>query len=137
MRRVSFIVMFSFVLSFGYALRAAEAPSPEYVKAMKTLGALVGGLSKPGASEDFEAVKKASAEAKAAFAVTENFWKAKGDAEALKLAEAGSKYSADLGVVANLTSSEGVEAAVKDIASTCKPCHDGHREKAAEGFVIK
>ena len=29
MRRVSFIVMFSFVLSFGYALRAAEAPSPE------------------------------------------------------------------------------------------------------------
>ncbi len=137
MRLVSLLVMFGFIASNGFALWAAEAPSAEYVTAMKTLGGAVQGLMKPGGFEDFEAAQKAATDMKAAFAVVDKYWKAKGDTEAVSLVATGTKGAGDLGVVAGMSSAEGIEAAVKDIAGTCAPCHTAHREKVGDGFQIK
>jgi hypothetical protein len=137
MRLVSLLVIFGFIASNGFALRAAEAPSAEYAAAMKTLGGAVQGLMKPGGFEEFEAAQKAATDVKAAFAVVDKYWKAKGDTEAVSLVAAGIKAAGDLGVVAGMTSSEGIEAAAKDIAATCAPCHKAHREKVGDGFQIK
>lgn len=138
MRRVTGFLMFALVVAIGLVVRAAEPAPADYSKAMKDLGGLMQALGKPGASEDFELAKKSAATARDAFAIVQAYWKAKGDTTATKLAETGTKAAADLNVVATLVSSEGVEAAVKDLAATCVACHAAHREKMPDGsFQIK
>jgi cytochrome c556 len=124
---------------FGIAAIAAEKPSDEYQKAMKDLGGVAQSLSKPEATEDFPAVTKSVETAKAAWTTVEKYWRTKATAEdAMKLVQAGSKAAADMGVAANLTSAEGVQAALKDMTDTCRACHEAHREKQADGtFLIK
>src|SRR5262245_12038251 len=110
MRRVQFALMFSFCVVIALVVRAAEKPTPEYQKAMKDLGGMMQALTKPGAFEDFELAKKSAASARDDFSVVQKYWSAKGNTEAVKLADAGTKAAADLAVVAGLTSAEGVEA---------------------------
>ncbi len=138
MRHVQSFVTCGFIAAIAMIVHAAEKPSADYQKAMKDLGGIVGALTKPGASEDFELAKQASITAKDAFGVAEKYWSTRGDAEAVKLAKAGAKAALDLNVVAGLSSPEGVEAAMKDMTETCTPCHTAHREKAEDGsFQIK
>ncbi len=137
MRRLSFAITCLLVASMIAAVRAAEKPSAEYQQAMKDLAGAMGALGKPGASEDFELAKKQGEAAKNAFAVTLRYWTAKGVPDAMKLSDAGVKAVADLLVSANLSSAEGIQAAMKDMGGTCQACHQAHREKTAEGFEIK
>lgn len=137
MRRLSLAITFLFVASFGLAVRAAEKPPADFQKAMKDLAASMGALSKPGATEDFDLGKAQGQASKDAFAVVVKYWNAKGAADAIKLADTGAKAAADLFVSANLSSSEGIQAAMKDMGATCQACHQTHREKAADGFEIK
>jgi hypothetical protein len=138
MRQGRLMMTIGFTIALGLMVRAAEKPSPEYVKAMKDLSGVVQALTKPGASEDFELAKKNATTAKDAFDLVKTFWAGKGATDAVKLADAGSKAVADLSVSANLSSKEGVEAALKDMRATCATCHTAHRDKAADGsFEIK
>jgi len=137
MRRLSLALSCLLVVSMIAAVHAAEKPTAEYQKAMKDLGATMAALGKPGASEDFELVKTQGAAAKDAFAVTLKYWNAKGAPDAIKMSDTGAKAVADLLVSANLSSAEGVVAAMKDMGGTCQACHQAHREKTAEGFEIK
>ncbi|MGE0392182.1 MAG: hypothetical protein AB7I25_00660 [Vicinamibacterales bacterium] len=137
MRRLSLATTCLLIASMIAAVRAAEKPSAEYQKAMKDLGGVMATLGKPGASEDFELAKKQGEVAKEAFAVTLRFWNGKGAPDAIKLADAGAKAVADLNVSANLSSAEGIQAALKDMGGTCQACHMAHREKTADGFEIK
>ncbi len=92
----------------------------------------------PAASEDFEVVSKAAQSALDAFVIVEEYWVTRGDKEAANIASIAKKAAADLGVVANLNSVEGVEFAVGELTATCMSCHAAHREKAADGsFLIK
>jgi len=137
MRRLSLALSCLLVVSMLAAVHAAEKPPAEFQKAMKDLGGAMGALGKPGASEDFELAKTQGQASKDAFAVVLKFWSSKGAPDAIKLAETGGKAAADLFVSANLSSSEGIQAAMKDMGSTCQACHMAHREKTADGFEIK
>lgn len=137
MRRLYFVTTCVLVASMAVAVRAAEKPPADYQKAMKDLGAAMGALSKPGAAEDFALGKQQAQASKDAFAVTLKYWNAKGAADAIKLAETGGKAAADLYVSADLSSTEGIQAAMKDMGATCAACHTAHREKTADGFEIK
>ncbi len=137
MRRLSLAITCLLVASMIAAVRAAEKPSAEFQKAMKDLGGAMAALGKPGASEDFDLAKKQGQAAKDAFAVVLKYWNAKGVPDAIKLSETGAKAAADLYVSADLSSSEGIQAAMKDMGGSCQACHQAHREKTAEGFEIK
>ena len=137
MRHLYLVTTCLLVASMAVAVRAAEKPPAEFQKAMKDLGGAMGALSKPGAVEDFALVKKQGQAAKEAFAVVVKFWSSKGTTDAVKLAETGAKAVADLNVSADLSSTEGVQAAMKDMGATCAACHTAHREKTADGFEIK
>ena len=137
MRRLSIVTTCLLVASMAVAVRAAEKPPADYQKAMKDLGGAMGALSKPGASEDFALAKTQGQAAKEAFAVVVKFWSAKGTTDAVKLAETGGKAVSDLLVSADLSSTEGIQAAMKDMGATCAACHMAHREKTADGFEIK
>lgn len=137
MRRLSLALSCLLVVSMIAAVNAAEKPSAEFQKAMKDLGGAMAALGKPGASEDFELGKKQGQAAKDAFAVVLKYWNTKGAPDAVKLSDAGAKAAADLFVSANLSSSEGIQAAMKDMGATCQACHQAHREKTADGFEIK
>ena len=75
--------------------------------------------------------------AKEALQLVHDYWSKKNDAEAVKLVATAVKAVADLGVAASFSSGEGVAAAVKDLGATCAACHTAHREKTADGFLIK
>ncbi len=137
MRRLYFVTTCVLVASMAVAVRAAEKPPADFQKAMKDLGAAMGALSKPGAAEDYELGKTQGRAAKDAFAVVVKFWSSKGTTDAVKLAETGAKAAADLYVSADLSSAEGIQAAMKDMGATCAACHTAHREKTADGFEIK
>ncbi len=137
MRRLSLALTCLLVASLTVATRAAEKPPADFQKAMKDLGAAMGALAKPGASEDFALATKQAQASKDAFAVVVKYWNAKGAADAVKLADTGAKGAADLLVSASLSSSEGIQAAMKDMGATCQACHTAHREKTADGFEIK
>lgn len=137
MRRLYLVTTCLLVASMAVAVRAAEKPPADFQKAMKDLGAAMGALSKPGASEDYALGKTQGQASKDAFAVIVKYWNAKGTADAVKLAETGAKAAADLYVSADLSSSEGIQAAMKDMGATCQACHTAHREKTADGFEIK
>ena len=137
MRVVSVTVVLGVLLSIGSALRAADPPPPEYKTAMQTLGGVMKRLNEPGAFLNFGAAKEAADEAKAAFAVVEAFWSARGDEKAVALAAEGVKAADDLATVADLYNPESVATAVEHLTSTCMPCHAAYREKAGSGFLIK
>ncbi len=137
MRRLFLPSICLLVFSLSVGVGAAEKPPADFQKAMKDLGAAMGALSKPGATEDFELAKKCGQSSKDAFAVVVKFWNQNGAADAVKLAETGAKAAADLYVSADLSSSEGIQAAMKDMGGTCQACHQAHREKTADGFEIK
>src|SRR5438477_563215 len=103
MRRLHLVMTLALVGAMAMALRAAEKPSADYQKAMKDLGAVAAAEAKPGAHEDMDLARKSAATAKDAFGVVEKFWNAKGVADAVKLAEAGTKAAQDLNVVSGFS----------------------------------
>lgn len=125
-----------------WVLSAAEKPPDDYKKAMTTLATFVQDMSKPDASEDFPLAKKYVPIVRDAFADVEKYWTDRNADRQffpeINTAREGIKLASDMGVAANLSSAEGVAAAVKDISGRCQPCHDAHREKAPDGtFLIK
>ena len=126
--RYGFVMLtVSVTLASALAVRAAEKPSPEHVKAMKDLFDVVQAMTKPDATTHVELATKSSATAKDAFAIVKKYWDLGGDVEAKKLADAGVKAAGELGISAYMTSADGIAAAVKDLRATCAPCHMAHR----------
>lgn len=136
MRRIHLAATVFGLFVIGAILSAADAPPADFKKAMQDIGACVQALSKPGATEDMELAKKSAITMKAAFTVVENYWNNK-DAEAARLAHTGFKAAADIQVSTQFASVEGVTQGLQDLTATCTACHTAHREKGADGFLIK
>jgi hypothetical protein len=136
MRRIHIITLTACVLAIGLILQAAEPPSAEFKKAMQDIGACVQALSKPGATEDMDLAKNSAVKMKDAFTLVERYWHGR-DTDAAKLANTAIKAAADIQVSTQFNSVEGVTAGMKDLTATCATCHTAHREKTADGFVIK
>lgn len=138
MRNNFVMLTIGFTVAFSLVARAAEKPTPEFVKAMKDLIGVVQTMTKPDAATDFELATKSSVTAKAAFAVVKKYWDTGNDLEAIKLSDASVKAAGELGISSYMSSAEGIAAAVKDLRATCAPCHMAHRtELADKTFEIK
>jgi hypothetical protein len=71
------------------------------------------------------------------FAKVHAFWKQKNVADAMKFAmaaEGGFKQVADAAAAGNF---DAASAQLKEIQANCANCHNAHREKTADGFMIK
>lgn len=131
---------------------ASEKPPESYRKSMQTLEAFSESIGPAMTDADYDAVTRSAVSAKEAFGTVEYFWKTRKGAalaardaadavksdEAAKLAWAGAKAAADLGVAASLRNSEGIAFAAQAITGLCAGCHARHREQMADGtFQIK
>jgi hypothetical protein len=139
----------SAVVALGLALHANEKPSAEYQKAMQDIGAaaqqlradikeLQGLVERGGDPPSYMAVEKDTAILKAAFATIVAFWNAKKTDDAMKLANAAAKATADLETAVKEMDFEGITKAAGAMSGTCNPCHTAHRERLPDGtFEIK
>lgn len=122
-------------------VRAADAPPPEFVAAMKEAAGFMQEMGKPGAESDFDKTKRYVPIVRDAFAVVERYWldrNQEGNYFAdIARAEEMIKLASDMGVAANLQNAEGVRWAVQTLGERCKTCHDARREKGPDGFLIK
>jgi hypothetical protein len=66
------------------------------------------------------------------------YWRQKNAADAVKLSEEGKAAAVELASAAHAGDAEKADAAFKKVGGTCRPCHDAHREKLADGkYKIK
>jgi cytochrome c556 len=137
MRKSGWVVAMVFVGAFGFVATGAEKPPDDYVKAMKDISAAAAALGKVEPT-DFAGAAKLGQTVKTSMTVAQTYWRNKGVADALEQANAAIKAIDDLGVAAGMSSTDGVEAAVKDLRATCAACHTAHRERMPDGtYMIK
>ena len=138
MPRAFAIATACFVISLGLTARAGEKAPPDHVQAMKDLINVVQTMVKPGMYADFEVAKKSAASAKDAYVIVQKFWDGRGDPEAIKLSQAGTKAAGEIAMAADAKSAADVEKATTALRATCAPCHRAHREELpGGGFEIK
>ena len=137
MRKAGLFVALGFVGVFGFVASGAEKPPDDYVKAMKDISAAAGALGKIEAT-DFDGAAKLGATIKSSMLIVQTYWRTKGVNDALEQANAAIKAIDDLGVSAGMSSTDGIEVAVKDLRATCGACHTAHRERLPDGtYMIK
>ena len=137
MRKAGLFVALGFVGVFGFVVSGAEKPPADYAKAMKDISAAAAALGKIEPT-DFDAAGKLGATVKNSMLIVQTYWRTKGVPDALEQATKAIKAVDDLNVAAGMSSSDGVEAAVKDLRNTCGTCHTAHRERLADGtYEIK
>lgn len=61
------------------------------------------------------------------------FWRQRGAADAVKLSEEGKAAAVVLASAAHSGDEAKAAEALKTLGGTCKPCHEAHRERIAEG----
>jgi cytochrome c556 len=113
----------------GAAALAQE--NPEFVTWMKTTGNASGVLKKLDKKTGEDAVRSAEKIG----GVYENmigFWRQRNAPDAVKLSEEGKAAALQLASAAGAGDAEKADTAYKALNSTCKPCHDAHREKIGE-----
>lgn len=118
---------------FGLTVMANEKPSDAYVKNMKDTNAAVRSLKDNVESKNWTGAATDAAKLKTLFAETQAFWEKKGASDAVTAAKTGATSAAELETAAKAKNESGVMSAQKTLASTCKTCHDAHRERLPDG----
>jgi hypothetical protein len=121
-------------LASGLIVSAQEDKFEEWMKSVNSsMGALRKAEKKTGA--------EAAAHAEKVGAVYENmigFWRQRNAEDALKWSQDGKAAAAELASAATAGDDEKAMAAFAKVGSTCKPCHEAHRDKTPEGkYKIK
>jgi hypothetical protein len=124
---------------------AAEKPTEEYVKAMKTLQTVADELPRSLAAEDHGALDQLVIAARPALGVLEKYWTDRQVEDALLTAQKASKAIAEISVAVHLLTSgpnllavEGAEESIKTFVAACSACHTAHREQLPDrSYVIK
>jgi len=70
---------------------------------------------------------------KTLFQTTETFWTERKAEDAITAAKEGMTAADALEKAAKAKNESGVTAASKTLTSTCKTCHDAHRERLPDG----
>ena len=73
----------------------------------------------------------------AQFDKVEAFWTARDTADAVKLTQAAIAALEPIRVASDEQSTQGAQAAVRELQTTCQACHAQFREETADGFRIK
>ncbi|MGE3404940.1 MAG: cytochrome c [Vicinamibacterales bacterium] len=121
----------------GISVWAAEKPSAEFQAAMKNAGGAMQSIGKATAAMDYAQVEKDAATLTATFqTVGKHFTEAKNDA-ALVHCKAAFEATGELAAAAKAKDAAAIGAATKKLGGACGACHMAHREKTADGFLIK
>ena len=99
---------------------------------MRQTGAASGALGKLNSKTGPEAV----AHAEKLGVIYENmigYWRQRNAADAVKWSEQGKAAAVALASAANSGEAEAAASALNRLNGTCRPCHDAHREKMADG----
>ncbi|MEO7132628.1 MAG: hypothetical protein ABI024_00260 [Vicinamibacterales bacterium] len=115
--------------------------SPEEMsldKAMKGVGGANGALRKGVDAMNAELVKTNTEILKKAFAETEAFWKARGKADAVKIAQTAHAAAAAIETAAGMGNWNEAKAQNTTLGQQCAACHGVYRERGEDGsFFVK
>ena len=67
----------------------------------------------------------------------EAFWAARGTDDAVAFIQASLEKLRPIEAAADAMDIGAAQAAVRDLRTTCQPCHDQYREETADGFQFK
>lgn len=123
------------ITASGLVLTAQDdAKFEEWMKSVDTSAKVLRKVEKKTGAETVENAEKIGA----AYENMIGYWRQKNAADALKLSEEGKAAAVELASAANAGDAEKAEAAFKKVGGTCRPCHEAHREKLADGkYKIK
>jgi cytochrome c556 len=107
-------------------------------KAMKSVGGANGALRKGVEASNAELVKTNTAILTKAFAETEAFWKTRGKADAVKMAQEARNAAQAIEVAAGMGNWNEAKAQITTLGQQCSSCHGVYRERGEDGsFFIK
>ena len=107
-------------------------------KAMKGVGGANGALRKGVDAMNAELVKTNTEILKKAFAETEAFWKARGKADAVKIAQTAHAAASAIETAAGMGNWNEAKAQNTTLGQQCAACHGVYRERGEDGsFYIK
>jgi cytochrome c556 len=104
----------------------------EFFKLMKTTGKENNALRKLDPKTGQEAAASAERIA-SAFNQMHGFWTKRNVTDAAKWTEEGKAAADELLAAARAGNTDKATTAYANLASTCKPCHEAHREKLPDG----
>jgi cytochrome c556 len=125
------------VFALGASLSAAEKPTENYTKLMRTAGASMQSIGKNADAKNYDAIAADAATLKSTFTEVGKFWTEKKIETALTACRATFQAASDLETAAKAKNDEGIATARKALGGGCQSCHMQHREKTADGFEIK
>lgn len=119
-----------------FVLSAAE--TDDFVAAMKTTGATMGPLMKSLSAGQMGEVAAGAKKLETVFQTSEKFWAGRNAPDAVKWSQDALAGAKALGVAADAGDAAAAKAALGQMATNCKGCHDAHREKLPDGtYKIK
>ena len=122
---------------FIFGLAAYAQDDAALVQSMKSIGGATGALRKMDNKSGDEAVAAAT-KIVDGFTQTEAYWSKHEAPDAVKSAQDGKAAATELLAAVKAGDNDKVNASMKTLFSTCKPCHDAHREKQADNtYKIK
>jgi hypothetical protein len=119
----------------GMLLFAQE--DADFTTQMKACGDAAGALRKLEQKTGPEAVKRAE-RIGGTYEYMIGFWRQRNANDAVKWSEEGKAAAVQLAAAASKNDADAARTAYSALGSTCKSCHDAHRERVSEGkYKIK
>jgi cytochrome c556 len=107
-------------------------------KAMKSVGQANGAVRKGVDGSNLEIIKKNTAILATAFAETETFWKKRGKAEAIKIAQTARAAVDALDKAAAMGNWNEAKTQMNTLGQQCQSCHKEFRERLEDGsFAVR
>lgn len=123
----------AFLASVTFALDESELKQK-----MKAAGQSMNGLRKASQAKSMPDVATHAKSMVAALSGVEDFWKSRNMSNAAKWQADGAEAAKALVAAAEANDADGVRAAMGKVGSSCKQCHEAHREKVGENeYKIK
>jgi hypothetical protein len=138
------VVIATSVINSAFVDVAKRLPPPlnaeeeAYQKVMKKVGPAFAALRPSVEGSNAEKTAENTAVLKQAFAETETFWKTRGRADAVKLAQDARASVETIDKAAPAAKWDDAKAAMAPLGQTCQTCHTAYRERFDDGsFRIK
>lgn len=122
---------------FALALPVFAFQSNEEYPALMKAAAGANGKFQKAVQADPASAESAATDAKNAFQKIEEFWAKRGTADAQTFAKNIIQAIDESAAAGKAGNKDEAQAAAKKVGANCKGCHDAHREKGGDGWVIK
>ena len=126
------IPTFTAVLLLAAGITAVAEEYPEFVTWMKTTGTASDELKKMEKKTGEQAQRRAERIA-GAYENMIGFWRQRNTSDAVKWSEDGKAAALQLATAAYANDAEKVKTSMAALNTTCRSCHEAHREKIGEG----